>query len=96
MFIRRISNGLLEQNWYAVVLEIVIVIVGVFFGLQANNWNEDRIAKAEARMYYARLIEDLRAEQRVRVARAAYFQKTMRHGKSALNALLAPNLEQHS
>lgn len=93
MFIRRISAGLLEQNWYAVVLEIVIVVVGVFFGLQASNWNENRIAKAEARTYYARLIDDLRAEQSVRTARVAYFQKTRRHGKSALNALLAPNAE---
>ena len=34
MLLRRITRDLTEQNWTAVALDIVIVVVGVFLGVQ--------------------------------------------------------------
>ena len=93
MLARRISRYVKEQNWFAVWLEVVIVFLGVFIGLQANNWNEARIARETTNIYYARLIDDLRAEVDIRVARIAYFQRTTHHGEAALRALDQPNIE---
>jgi hypothetical protein len=31
-----------EQNWFAVGLDLGIVVVGVFIGIQVANWNEAR------------------------------------------------------
>jgi len=87
MLIRRISEHLKEQNWFAVWLDVFVVFLGVFIGLQADNWNETRIAKAEAKIYYERLIEDLRAEEITQLAHIAYYQSTKRHGEAALRAL---------
>ena len=53
MLVRRISRHVKEQNWFAVGLDVATVFVGVFIGLQADNWNESRITKAEAKIYYA-------------------------------------------
>lgn len=43
MILRRIGQNAQDQNWLAVGIEIVIVVVGVFIGIQVSNWNEARI-----------------------------------------------------
>lgn len=40
MRLRSITQHIKEQNWFAVVLDFIIVVVGVFVGLQVSNWNE--------------------------------------------------------
>ena len=87
MFLRRLNKHISEQNWFAVWLDLLIVFLAVFVGLQADNWNQDRVAESNAKIYYARLIEDLRAEEITRLSRIAYYQQALRHGESALQAL---------
>lgn len=48
MIFRRTVANLRAQNWTAVTIEIGIVIIGVFIGVQAANWNEQRLEKARA------------------------------------------------
>ena len=62
MILRRFMQHVREQNWFAVWLELFILFLAVFVGLQADNWNEERIAKKNAKIYYERLIADLEAE----------------------------------
>lgn len=87
MPIRRISEHIKKQNWFAVWLDLVIVFLAVFIGLQADNWNQERVAKQTAKIYYARLIGDLQAEQSSRDAREIYYEQTKRHAESAIKAL---------
>ena len=42
MLLRRITEHVKAQNWFAVALDFFIVVVGVFIGIQVANWNEDR------------------------------------------------------
>ena len=42
MLLRRIITNLRVQNWLAVCLDLVIVIIGIFLGLQASQWYEAR------------------------------------------------------
>ena len=42
MVLRRLAENLRAQNWAAVSIELLIVIVGVYIGLQVNTWSEDR------------------------------------------------------
>ncbi len=42
MLLRHITNHVKAQNWFAVGLDFLIVVVGVFIGLQVSNWNEAR------------------------------------------------------
>jgi len=39
---RRLAEHVKAQNWTAVALDFVIVVVGVFIGIQVSNWNETR------------------------------------------------------
>ncbi len=40
MILRRIIAHFRKQEWTAIGLDFLIVVVGVFLGLQVNNWNE--------------------------------------------------------
>jgi len=40
MLLRRISAHMRQENWFAVVLDLLVVVVGLFLGLQIDNWWE--------------------------------------------------------
>lgn len=46
MLLSRVINHVNSQNWTAIGIDFVIVVVGVFIGIQAANWNEVRNNKA--------------------------------------------------
>jgi hypothetical protein len=39
MILRRLIDACRKQDWLTVVIETLIVVLGVFLGLQVNNWN---------------------------------------------------------
>lgn len=47
MIFKRMVANLRAQNWFAIGIELGIVIVGVFIGTQVSNWNAQRIEKRE-------------------------------------------------
>lgn len=47
MILRRLSSNLKSQNWVAIGIEFLLVVLGVFFGIVAANWNQERLAKRE-------------------------------------------------
>lgn len=63
MILRRLTEHLKAQNWMAVALEFVIVVTGIFVGLQVSNWNEARQDRVRERSYYRQLLLDLEADQ---------------------------------
>ncbi|MGK2924785.1 MAG: hypothetical protein ACSLE2_04120 [Lysobacterales bacterium] len=42
MILRRVIAHFRNQEWTAIALDFVIVVVGVFVGIQVANWNEER------------------------------------------------------
>ncbi len=62
MIPHRMSDGIRKQDWFTVAVEILIVVIGVFLGLQVNNWNENRFENRQSAEYTERLIADLRVE----------------------------------
>ena len=58
MIIRKLADALREQNWFTVVLEVMIVVVGIFIGLQVDGWNEGRIKQQDIESQLLRIAED--------------------------------------
>lgn len=56
MIFRRTAANLRAQNWMAIGIELAIVVVGVFIGLQVSNWNQSRIEQRATQ----RMIEELK------------------------------------
>jgi hypothetical protein len=42
LIFRSIKAHIENENWFAVCVDFVIVVVGVFIGIQVANWNEDQ------------------------------------------------------
>ena len=42
MILRRIAHHLLQQQWTAVLIEMVILVLGVFLGFQVTDWANER------------------------------------------------------
>ncbi|GJL92750.1 hypothetical protein [Hyphococcus sp.] len=59
MILRRVIAHFRKQEWTAIALDFLIVVMGVFVGLQVNNWNEARAAEHRKDEIIAALITDL-------------------------------------
>jgi len=62
MLLRRAMKHVRDQNWIAVGLDFLIVVTGVFIGIQVANWNEERLERSQEVEYVRRLAEDLRQD----------------------------------
>jgi hypothetical protein len=58
MFLRRFIEHIRKQEWTAVALDFVVVVVGVFVGLQVDNWNQERADSKREAFYLAALQDD--------------------------------------
>jgi hypothetical protein len=56
---RRLIEHLRRQDGMAIAIDLVIVVVGVFIGIQVANWNDSLADERLGRAYAARLAEDL-------------------------------------
>lgn len=91
---RRWGGKVREQNWLAVAIDFAIVVVGVFLAIQAANWNDSRRERAEARRYYAQILDDLRADQQTlgfARQRAAEFDAAAENTLRAIRSGIPPN-----
>ncbi|MCX7554749.1 hypothetical protein OS175_12780 [Marinicella sp. S1101] len=63
MLLRRITQHVQNQNWFAVFIDFIIVVVGVFIGIQVANWNEALREKQAEKVYLERMHEDIKFAQ---------------------------------
>jgi hypothetical protein len=88
--VRRFRKAAAQQNWFAVAIDFTILVAGVFLGLQANNWNQERLKRELAKSYRSRLIDDLTASERAAMASVRYYTDVRTHALAALTALNGP------
>lgn len=83
MIFKRTIANLRAQNWLAIVIEVGIVIVGVFLGNQVSNWNDARVELREN----SRMLQNLKPEVSTMVANFAtinrYYAVTRRYADTA-------------
>ena len=90
MILRNISENVRSQNWFAVGIELVILVLGVFIGIQVSNWNESRQEQKIAAGYLDRLRNDFRAETENLRQFASYYESVHGHASKALEAFSQP------
>jgi hypothetical protein len=61
MILRRVIAHFRKQEWMAIAIDFLIVVIGVFVGLQVNNWNEARSSSRQEVVLIAQLADDLRS-----------------------------------
>ncbi|MFC2954068.1 hypothetical protein ACFOOP_19180 [Marinicaulis aureus] len=58
MILRRVIAHFRKQEWTAIALDFLIVVVGVFIGIQVSNWNDVRRERATEVSYLQTLQSD--------------------------------------
>lgn len=59
MILRRVIEHVRAQDWFAVALDFLIVVLGVFIGMQVQEWNTARGERRLERAYLERLLADV-------------------------------------
>ena len=84
MILRRLTANLRAQNWTAIAIELVIVIIGVFIGTQVANWNQARLEKQATQRMLVELVPELRNQLEFFDSARSYFAITRRYADQAL------------
>jgi hypothetical protein len=87
MILRRFSEALKQQSWTAIAIEFVLLVSGVFLGIQVSNWNTERETRKKAEVFTERLKADLRAESWRYQFLLAYYRDVRDATEAAADAL---------
>jgi hypothetical protein len=87
MILRRFANALREQNWATIVIEFVLLVAGVFLGIQAANWNAERDSDRRSVVFTERLKADLRIEAWNFEMLIGYYGQVQANARRAVDAL---------
>jgi len=63
MLLRRLTTHIKDQSWVAIVLDLVVVIVGIFIAFQVDRWYETKRLESEEEGYLIALAEDFAASR---------------------------------
>ena len=92
MLLRRFANHIRTQNWTAVVLDFIIVVVGILIAFQITNWNDGRQDRRDEQRYLAELAVNLEADlAQINAGQEASLQR-LAAAEAILNEA-APDLE---
>ncbi len=84
MILRRVIAHFRKQEWTAIAIDFVIVVVGVFIGIQVSNWNAARADDARARGYLERIAADVDADIAGYRNRIDFWNKVSAYGAKGL------------
>jgi len=87
MILSRVIEHFRKQEWTAIAIDFVIVVMGVFIGIQVSNWNAARSARVDERALLERLHEEARAL--LEIQKSEFADQTPRvEALTAVHALL--------
>ena len=84
MMLRRFSRSLQQQNWTEITIEFVLLVAGVYLGIQVSNWNESRLESEQAADNLQRIEIDLREDIAAMQRRERFWRSVAEHGQLAI------------
>ena len=58
---KRVAKAIRAQDWFAVAIEFVVVVLGIFVALEVGAWNQERTDRHLEQAYLLRLAAETRA-----------------------------------
>ncbi len=90
MIVRRMLKHVGEQNWLAVVLDFLVVVLGIFIGLEVSNWNQARVERQQANYYIDLLATELAEDIDAGAAEIEASLATLRRSFEAAELMTKP------
>ncbi len=91
MILRRVIAHFRKQEWTAIGLDFLIVVVGVFVGIQVANWNEGQEDKRRGSAYVERLAIDVRKDIKNRGNLLSYYEAVNASAERTVVLLESPS-----
>lgn len=60
--LKRIAQFIRNHDWFAVIVEVLVVVVGLLLAFQLDGWRETLAEREQERTYIDRLIADVEAD----------------------------------
>jgi len=83
MILSRVIEHVKKQHWTAIVIDFVIVVMGVFVGMQAQEWNASRHDREREASYLIRIRTDIQADIEALAERRRYWASIAAAGRAA-------------
>jgi len=87
MILTSVTKHVKEQNWFAVFVDFIIVVVGVFIGIQVANWNDTQAFREKE----GQLLKELEREITVGIdltsQRGESYKQVLEAGTKSLSVL---------
>lgn len=83
----RLVGALCRQDWMAVAIELATVVLGLFLGLQLNEWNDVRKARVREQADLVRLEQESEADVNMLHRFVARFDRLNAEQEAAISAL---------
>ncbi|MEM1379777.1 MAG: hypothetical protein AAGH41_04040 [Pseudomonadota bacterium] len=93
MILRRLTEHVRTQNWLAVALDFLIVVVGVFIGIQVSNENDARAGRQLGESYIERLRHDLNKDKVISTNLAVYYATVLESVETTRRLLRDPEAD---
>jgi hypothetical protein len=62
MLLKRISHFIKNHDWFAVLVELAVIIIGLMMAFQLDRWREANVEREQERVYINHLIDDMEAD----------------------------------
>lgn len=85
MIVHRMVESLRTRHFSTLVIELLVVIIGVFIGIQVSNWNEARLERTRAHSYLERIGADLDADILNYEDRLRFWEDVLEYGAVGLD-----------
>ena len=83
MIYKRFAANLRAQNWFAIAIELGIVVLGVFIGTWVANWNTQRVEQAQTRRMLVQLKPSIELLEQYFDSARSYYAVTRRYAAVA-------------
>ena len=88
----RLATAVRRQDWFTVLVEIAIVVLGVVIGFQVTAWGQGRADRAKEQVYLRQLAADLRETQREAARVDSIITPADRAGAALYHTYLLPEM----
>ncbi len=86
MILARFGRAVSSHDWFTALVELVLLVVGIFFGFQLDRWHDERLDRELANEYRLQLIADLEVERSDIIELIAYHESVRDYAEVALTA----------
>jgi hypothetical protein len=85
MILRRVIQHFRNQEWTDIFIDFLIVVFGVFIGIQVANWNQAQNDKLLGKEYLKRIQVDVEIDIANYHKRMAFWQQVINYGNKVLS-----------